>query len=146
MTTSVRRLSSDLLATLPAWVVARLLVGVSWVVARLVSDELAGAGPDRIGRGLMAWDADWYRSLVVGGYDALPLEGVRFFPGFILLGRLADALLPGGPTTAMVVVANLGSLLAGRGRGDGEGSQKDRPQCEAPSYIRFNNGLQSRWT
>ena len=61
----------------------------------------------------MAWDADWYRSLAVGGYDALPLEGVRFFPGFILLGRLADALLPGGPTTAMVVVANLGSLLAG---------------------------------
>ena len=113
MTTPMRRLSSDLLATLPAWVVARLLVGVSWVVARLVSDELAGAGPDRIGRGLMAWDADWYRSLVVGGYDALPLEGVRFFPGFILLSRLADALLPGGPTTAMVVVANLGSLLAG---------------------------------
>ena len=113
MTTPVRRLGSDLLATLPAWVVARLLVGVSWVVARLVSDELAGTGHDRIGRGLMAWDADWYRSLVVGGYDALPLEGVRFFPGFILLGRLADALLPGGATAALVVVANLGSLLAG---------------------------------
>lgn len=113
MTNPARRLTSDLLAILPAWVVARLLVGLSWILARLISDGFTKDGPERIRRGLMAWDADWYRSLVVGGYDALPVEGVRFFPGYIFLGRLADAVLPGGSTVAMVVVANLGSLLAG---------------------------------
>lgn len=115
MTGVARRFGSDLLATLPAWVVARLLVGVSWVVTNLVSDRLLDDPdrPSRSGRGLMAWDADWYQSLVLHGYDAVPLEGVRFFPGFVLLGRLADALLPGGPALALLAVANLGSLLAG---------------------------------
>ncbi len=99
----------DLLVVLPAWVVARLLVGVGWLVARMLAD---GNGPHALGRGLLAWDGDWYQSLLVHGYDGMPLEGVRFFPGYVLLGRLVELVLPGGPAVALLVVANLGTLLA----------------------------------
>ena len=49
---------------------------------------------------------------MVHGYDGMPLEGVRFFPGYVFLSRAVDAILPGGQTTALLVVANLGTLLA----------------------------------
>ena len=98
-----------LVVVLPAWVTARLLVGLGWLVAELLVD---GDEPRALGRGLLAWDGDWYRSLMVHGYDGMPLEGVRFFPGYVFLSRAVDAILPGGQTTALLVVANLGTLLA----------------------------------
>jgi hypothetical protein len=60
----------------------------------------------------MAWDGDWYQSLLVHGYDGVSVEGVRFFPGFVLVGRLADAILPGGPGVALVSLANVSALVA----------------------------------
>ncbi len=98
-----------LLVVLPAWVAARLLVGVGWLVARLVAD---GDEPHALSRGLLAWDGDWYQSLMLHGYDGMPLEGVRFFPGYVFLGRLFDVVLPGGPAVALLVVANVGTLVA----------------------------------
>ena len=98
-----------LVVVLPAWVTARLLVGMGWLVAQMLAD---GDEPGALGRGLLAWDGDWYRSLMVHGYDGMPLEGVRFFPGYVFLSRAVDAILPGGQTTALLVVANLGTLLA----------------------------------
>ena len=106
-----RDLGDVLQVVLPAWVVARLLVAVGWLVAHL----LAGAGDDEpyvLGRGLLAWDGDWYRSLMVHGYDGMPLEGVRFFPGYVFLSRAVDVVVPGGQATALLVVANLGTLVA----------------------------------
>ena len=90
---------ADALAVVPAWVAARLLVAAGWLVARLLADHDL---PRTLERGLLAWDGDWYRSLALHGYDGMPLEGVRFFPGYVLLGRLVDAVLPGGPGTALV--------------------------------------------
>jgi len=98
-----------LLVALPAWLAARVLVGVGWLVARLLSD---GEGSHALSRGLLAWDGDWYQSLLIHGYDGVPLEGVRFFPGYVLLGRIADFVLPGGPAVGLVVVANGGTLVA----------------------------------
>ena len=98
-----------LLVVLPAWVAARVLVGVGWLVARLLAD---GDESHALSRGLLAWDGDWYQSLMLHGYDGMPLEGVRFFPGYIFLGRLADVVLPGGPAVALLVVANVGTLVA----------------------------------
>ena len=101
--------AADALAVVPAWVAARLLVAAGWLVARLVADaEL----PRALERGLLAWDGDWYRSLAVHGYEGMPLEGVRFFPGYVFLGRMVDAVLPRGPGTALVAVSNAGTLLA----------------------------------
>ena len=98
-----------LVVVLPAWVVARLLVGAGWLVAVLLVD---GDEPRALGRGLLAWDGDWYRSLMVHGYEGMPLESVRFFPGYVFLSRAVDAVLPGGQVTALLVVANLGTLVA----------------------------------
>lgn len=46
------------------------------------------------------------------GYDGMPLEGVRFFPGYVFLSRLVDVVTPGGPAIALLVVANAGTLVA----------------------------------
>ena len=111
----LRRLADDVYATLPAWVTARLVVAASMLSARLVADGLMDDvdRPMQVGRGLMAWDGDWYRALVDFGYDGVRLEGVRFFPGLMLLGRLFDLVLPGGSMVALLVVANTGALAAG---------------------------------
>ncbi|MEC8947933.1 MAG: hypothetical protein VX897_06390 [Actinomycetota bacterium] len=98
-----------LVVVLPAWVTARLLVGAGWLAAELLVD---GDEPYALGRGLLAWDGDWYRSLMVHGYEGMPLESVRFFPGYVFLSRAIDGVLPGGQTTALLVVANLGTLVA----------------------------------
>ena len=107
----VRQAKDDLLIVLPAWTTARLLVAAAWIAVHLTGARADG-GPRPSTRGLLAWDGDWYQSLLVHGYDGVPTEGVRFFPGYVLLGRLADALLPGGPAVALIVVANLSALLA----------------------------------
>jgi len=98
-----------ILVVLPAWVAARVLVGVGWLVARLLAE---GEEPHALGRGLLAWDGDWYQSLMLHGYDGMPLEGVRFFPGYVFLSRLVDVVTPGGPAIALLVVANAGTLVA----------------------------------
>ncbi len=103
------RWATDALAVVPAWVTARLLVAAGWLVARLLADSEM---PRALERGLLAWDGDWYRSLAVHGYDGMPLEGVRFFPGYVLLGRMVDVVLPGGPGAALVAVSNIGTLVA----------------------------------
>ncbi|HCV34693.1 MAG TPA: hypothetical protein DGF10_08520 [Acidimicrobiaceae bacterium] len=99
----------ETLGVLPAWVTARLLVAVGWLLAHLIADAET---PHALERGLLAWDGDWYRSLATHGYDGVPLEGVRFFPGYVLLGRAVDVILPGGVGTALVVVSNVGTLVA----------------------------------
>ncbi|MCP4850608.1 MAG: hypothetical protein GY900_02600 [Actinomycetia bacterium] len=104
-----RAVPEALLVVLPAWVAARALVGVGWLVARLLAE---GEEPHALGRGLLAWDGDWYQSLMLHGYDGMPLEGVRFFPGYVFLSRLVDVVIPGGPAIALLVVANAGTLVA----------------------------------
>lgn len=105
-----RRVAPEaILVVLPAWVAARVLVGVGWLVARLLAE---GEEPHALGRGLLAWDGDWYQSLMLHGYDGMPLEGVRFFPGYVFLSRLVDVVTPGGPAIALLVVANAGTLVA----------------------------------
>lgn len=102
-------LLADISAVAPAWLVARLLVVAGWFLAQLLQgDEL----PQALESGLLAWDGEWYRSLVVHGYDGVPLEGVRFFPGYVLAGRFLDLVLPGGPGVALVLLANVGSFAA----------------------------------
>ena len=101
----------DLQVAVPAWITARLLVAGAWLAVRLAGSGGAGV-PRPFDRGLLAWDGDWYQSLLVHGYDGVAIEGVRFFAGFVLAGRLVDVVLPGGPGVALVVLANLSALVA----------------------------------
>lgn len=104
----------DLLAALPGWVLARVLVATGFVLAAVVSDELRpGAHPFQLDQGLLAWDGEWYRRIADLGYGAIDPEAVRFFPLFPLLGRALAVLLPGGEDVALVVMANAAALVAG---------------------------------
>ncbi len=110
MTATFRR---DLVAVFPAWITARLLVAGAMLGARLYVDHLhEGERPLQVGQGLLAWDGAWYRSIVEWGYSGVERQGIRFFPGYVLLGRLADAVLPGGTAVALIVVANVSALVA----------------------------------
>lgn len=112
-TSPTRRWVADLGAVLPAWFVARVLVGVGYAVVRILSDELAP--PDRpfhLDEGLLAWDGGWYRQLAESGYGPLGVDGSRFYPLFPLLGRLLSPLLGGREDLALVVIANVAALGA----------------------------------
>ncbi|GIT45886.1 MAG: hypothetical protein Ct9H300mP12_04710 [Acidimicrobiales bacterium] len=71
-----------LVVVLPAWVTARLLVGMGWLVAEMLAD---GDEPGALGRWTTGLGWGLVRSLMVHGYDGMPLEGVRFFPGYVFL-------------------------------------------------------------
>lgn len=111
---AVRSLGRDVLAVLPAWITARVLVFVGWVVSEVAVGARAGHEPAALSHGLIAWDGNHYRLIVESGYGAGPPESLRFFPLFPLLGRGLDALM--GPVSgagpALVIVANLAALAA----------------------------------
>ena len=48
------RLWSDVVAVLPAWVAARVLVSIGYVLAIVVSNRLLTERPEQIGNGLLA--------------------------------------------------------------------------------------------
>ena len=109
-----RAVRPAVLAALPGWISARVLVGVAvavsrMVVARGVDDPLARITSRQ---GLLAWDGSFYADLSQHGYAWLPREALRFFPLTPLLGR-AVGWTGLGPRVGVVVVANLAALLAG---------------------------------
>lgn len=105
----------DLRAALPAWVGARAIVAVALVVAtvvRVVFDPtLPEIGPQQR-QGLLGWDAAWYLAIATDGYEALPSEGLRFFPLYPLITRAAGAVV-GSDALALLVIANGAALVYG---------------------------------
>lgn len=100
------------LATLPAWVAARVAVAFGYVLARVAVDQLAVARPAPLLDGLMAWDAHHYRVIAEHGYEALP-QGFRFFPVFPMVVRAVSVLTFGNTTAAALLIGNLAALLLG---------------------------------
>lgn len=101
-------------AAIASWLVARAAVALGFLAAHGAVDALRpGAPPLALAQGLVAWDGAFYRDIATVGYGGLPDEALRFFPLFPLLGRWLGALLPGGATTGLVVVANASALVAG---------------------------------
>jgi hypothetical protein len=95
-------------------VVARVAVALGFLVAHGAVDALRpGAPPLPLEQGLVAWDGAFYRDIATLGYDGVREEALRFFPLFPLLGRVVGAVLPGGATTGLVVVANVSAVVAG---------------------------------
>ena len=102
-----------LVAALPGWVLARLLVGAGFVVALVVADELRpGDRPLQIEQGLFCWDAAFYRDIADFGYDHVAREGLRFFPLLPLASRALAAPLLGSVGIALIVLVNAAALGA----------------------------------
>ncbi len=105
---------SAVLAALPSWVVARVVVAIALVTSRVIVDR---GVDDPLARqtarhGLLAWDGSFYADIAQYGYAQLPREALRFFPLTPMLGH-AVGRLGVGPRVGVVVVANLAALAAG---------------------------------
>jgi len=100
----------DVFTVVTAWLAGRVVFVVGWFLARVTWGAWSVTRPLQLDQGLFAWDGAWYRDLAVHGYGHTP-GSIRFFPGYPLLGRFLG-FLPGGPATALVVIANLSFLLA----------------------------------
>lgn len=128
-----RRLPLAVRDSIPACVVARLLVVSGLVVAHIASRNLTPlARPFPLGDRFLAWDAAWYRGIADVGYDGLPAEAIRFFPLYPLLGRVVAVPLLGNVSLALVLVANvlgvgasvLGHRLVERETGDQQAARR----------------------
>jgi len=108
----VRRAWRAVVAVLPQWAVARVIVLGALGLAHLVVDRAhpTAATAFRVHQGLLGWDAGWYESIAQFGYRQE--QSLRFFPLFPLAGR-ALSVLPGvSAGVALVVLANLSALVA----------------------------------
>ena len=107
------RLRRAFTVALPAWLIARALVGIALVVARFVTDRGVDdpLAPATASHGLLAWDGAFYADIAQHGYAALPRAALRFFPLTPLAGRAVGQLV--GDRTGVVIVANVAALLAG---------------------------------
>ncbi len=104
-----------LLAALPGWIAARVLVGIALGLSRILVDHGQVDDPfARItsGHGLLAWDGSFYADIAQHGYGSLPRAALRFFPLTPLLGR-GVGWLGFGPRIGVVIVANVAALVAG---------------------------------
>jgi hypothetical protein len=130
-------------AVLPQWVVARVIVVGVLALSHLVVNRIhpTAAAAARVHQGLLGWDAGWYEAIARFGYRPLGHQSLRFFPLYPLLARIL-AVLPGiSDGTALVVLANGSALLASAlllvlvRRETGDGALADRSVwllCLAP--------------
>lgn len=106
-----RDLVDDARAVVVPWLTARGLMLMGFIVAVAVSDRLTpGMRPVTLGEGLSAWDGTWYRDIASQGYASLPVEGLRFFPLFPLLGKVLSVVTFGRTDLALILLANVASF------------------------------------
>ena len=131
------------LAVLPAWLVARVVVAAALVLAHLSVRSVRPHNPtalQRVHDGLLGWDAGWYRSIADHGYAAAGRESLRFFPLFPLLGRWLGHIPGLGTGGALVVVANVASLLAMAAPADPGASRPRRRPVGPPLGVAAGPG------
>jgi hypothetical protein len=106
----------DVLAALPGWVVARVVVLMSLASAHLIARHLKPIPAHvaaHLHEGILGWDAVRYQQIAEKGYAALPIREVRFFPLYPLLGRALGFVIGHRAGIALVVVANVCALALG---------------------------------
>lgn len=109
---AITGIGPDVRAVLPAWITARVLVGVGYALAWwLVQRYFTGGEPPQFSEGLLVWDGNYYRDIATIGYDALPVGALRFFPLYPLLARALDVVLVGHINLALLLISN-GCALA----------------------------------
>ena len=105
--TQTKRFDKNLISVFFAWFFSRIVIVVTmWITDLFASSETR----EFSSQGFRLWDAGWYQQLISGTYTELGEEAFRFFPGFVLLGRLVKPLLGGDEVLASVLISNLFSL------------------------------------
>jgi hypothetical protein len=113
--TPAARAVRALVAVLPQWVTARVIVGATVALAHVVVDHTHPRSPAvaaRVHQGLLAWDAGWYEAIARVGYAPLGHQSLRFFPLFPLVGRALSEVPGISAGAALLVVANASALVA----------------------------------
>jgi Mannosyltransferase (PIG-V) len=96
--------------TLPAWILARIIVLAGLGAARFVVDEYPRSALARNAQvSLVGWDAGIYNTIARFGYAADP-ESYRFFPLYPLATRALNVITPGSTRVALVLLANVCAL------------------------------------
>jgi hypothetical protein len=94
-----------------AWIVARVLVFVSFAVADGIASVVGPNKTPHIDERLVTWDGHWYLLIARDGYENIPNEGLRFFPLYPMLAR-AMAWPFGNHELMLVILANVLALVA----------------------------------
>jgi hypothetical protein len=122
MTGAIRRgwpaARDDLLAALPGWAVARVLVLGALAAAHFLANNLHVQDPAvrlQVHQGLFAWDAGFYRGIAQHGYGFGPVhhDAVRFFPLLPLAARGLGTLFGGRAGVALLVIVEPAALVLG---------------------------------
>src|SRR5436190_22856539 len=101
-------------SVLVPYVISRILVvGALATIRHIVSTGHLTPVPVQVHGGLLAWDAAWYRDIAHAGYNGVATEGLRFFPLFPMLGRVASWLPGASAAFGVVFVANASALVLG---------------------------------
>jgi hypothetical protein len=108
---------SSLLAALPAWVVAHVLVIAMQDYAQRRNPPFPAQMPGRdqihhLFDSLFTWDTAWYSGIAQHGYAGVPSDGIRFWPLLPLTIRSLD-LIGIGALTGALVVCWIASLVFG---------------------------------
>jgi hypothetical protein len=109
------RAGRAILAVLPQWLVARVVVLGALALAHLLVDRVHPATVGvaaRVHQGLLGWDAGWYEAIARVGYRPLGHQSLRFFPLFPLAGRVLAAFPGVSAGTALLLIANVSALVA----------------------------------
>ena len=112
----IARLKSDdrVRAVLVPYVLSRVIVLLSLsLTRRALRAATTGPLPFQTRRGLLGWDASWYRDIAHGGYANVAKVGLRFFPLFPMIGRVVSWLPGVDSGLAVVLVANVSALVVG---------------------------------
>ncbi|MAT37479.1 MAG: hypothetical protein CL420_05545 [Acidimicrobiaceae bacterium] len=91
-----------------AWLTSRAIVLITmWLTHTFATDHYR----EFTSQGFRLWDAGWYQQIITVGYEQVGQESFRFFPGFVLIGRLVTQFLGGNEVWASLLVANVFSLI-----------------------------------
>ena len=99
---------ASLLAALPAWVIAHVLILAMQEYAERRNPPFAAQMPGReqihhVFDALFTWDTAWYSGIAEHGYSGVPSDGIRFWPLLPLTIRSLDLVGIGALTGALVV-------------------------------------------
>ncbi len=109
------RARQAVIAALPAWLTARVIVISTLLLAHFLVHNLHPASTEvavRVHEGLLGWDAGWYQSIATHGYAVLPRSALRFFPLVPLLARASAAITGLTAGTGLLIVTNAFALAA----------------------------------